>query len=145
MRNEVTRNAERGTSLRSKLILAGVAGLVGGTILAWLSVLIVQRELVPVLIGGRWAWAVFAFLLALSLAEIPLMVYGLRKIVATDTPGLDWAVVATNGTFVAFAAVYGGAFILLTGRIGWGLALCGLGLVRFGASLIFARPSDETA
>ncbi len=129
----------KGTPLRRKLLLAGVAGLVGGAILAWLSALIVRRELIPILIGGRWAGAVFAFLLALSLAEIPLMVYGLRKIVVTDTPGLDWAAAVTNSAFVAFAAVYGGAFILLTGRIGWGLALCGLGLVRFGASLIFAR------
>ena len=37
------------------------------------------------------------------------------------------------------AAVYGAPVLLLTGDLGWGLALCGLGLLRFVASQLFVH------
>jgi hypothetical protein len=75
---------------------------------------------------------------AFSLAEIPLMVLAMRRLVAErpENLGFTWGL---NSLYVFFAAVYGVPILFITGSSGWGLALCGLGLVRFATSLIFVR------
>ena len=73
-----------------------------------------------------------------SLAEIPVMVFALRRLLI-ERQGNRGVVLALNALYVFFAAVYGLPVLLLTGSLGWGLALCGLGAVRLASSLLFLR------
>jgi hypothetical protein len=71
-----------------------------------------------------------------AVAEIPMMIFAMRRLAAERMENRG-VVLGLNGLYVFFAAVYGVPVLLLTGSVGWGLTLCGLGLVRFGASLAF--------
>jgi hypothetical protein len=71
-----------------------------------------------------------------SVAEIPVMIFAMRRLVSEGLENRG-VVLALNALYVAFAAVYGVPVLLITGSIGWGLALCSLGLVRFVTSLVF--------
>jgi hypothetical protein len=73
-----------------------------------------------------------------SLAEIPVMVVALRRL-AVERAGNRGIVLGLNALYVFFAAVYGLPVLLLSGNLGWGLALCGLGVVRLASSLWFVR------
>jgi hypothetical protein len=75
---------------------------------------------------------------AFSLAEIPMMVMVMRRL-GVERPGNLGIVWGLNSLYVFFAAVYGLPVLLVTGSLGWGLALCALGLVRFATSLAFVR------
>jgi hypothetical protein len=73
-----------------------------------------------------------------SIAEIPMMIFAMRQLAAERLENRG-VVLGLNALYVFFAAVYGVPVLLLTGNIGWGLALCGLGLVRFVTSLAFVH------
>jgi hypothetical protein len=75
---------------------------------------------------------------AFSIAEIPMMIFALRRLAAERMEN-QGAVLGLNALYVFFAAVYAVPVLLLTGSVGWGLALCGLGLVRFLTSLAFVH------
>jgi hypothetical protein len=75
---------------------------------------------------------------AISLAEIPIMVFTMRRL-GVERPGNRRIVLGMNALYVFFAAVYGVPVLLLTGSLIWGLALCGLGVVRFTFSLVFVQ------
>lgn len=136
--------------LRRDLFLTGLGGLLLAALLAsgaaWLvSSGTLEPPLPYPLITGMFA-AVFC---AFSLAEIPLMVYTMRRLEIERRPesgGADQgnrpAVLGLNALYVCFAAVYGLPVILFTGNLGWGLALCSLAVVRLATSLLFvARPA----
>jgi hypothetical protein len=78
----------------------------------------------------------------LSLAEIPVMVFAMRHLLATQQ-GHHAFVLGLNVLFIFFAAVYGTPVLLLTGSLAWGWILCGLGLVRLAASQLFVREGSH--
>ena len=109
--------------------MLGGAALIGG------AVFLSQRTSLKPLVTGLGIWLLFAFLLLFSLAEIPMMVFGMRRI--TRRASARWLAVLTNASFTFFAALYAVPLILLTGRVWVGVALAGLGLVRFVSALCF--------
>jgi hypothetical protein len=128
-------------TLRSQLVLSGGLGLAGGAILIGGTLFLLWRmDLAPV-IAGLGTWVLLGFLLLFSLAEIPVMIFGMRQMIIAAS-GTRLAVL-TNGVFTSFAAVYAAPFLLLTGRVGIGLGLAGLGLVRFAGALLFV-PGRQT-
>jgi hypothetical protein len=137
-------------TLRRDLLLTGLGGLLLAALLAagaaWLVASHTLKPPLPwPLITGLLA-AIFG---AFSLAEIPLMVYAMRRLELERRPvvggvGRDnrAAVLGLNALYVFFAAVYGIPVMLFTGSLGVGLVLCSLALVRLAASLFFvARPA----
>jgi len=93
----------------------------------------------PLLPGAVFAWLLFLFFGAFALAEIPLMVFALRKMAREESPATRRVAVLLNGVFVFFAAVYALPNLLLAEtRFVWlGLALAATAFLRFGASLLF--------
>lgn len=119
--------------LRSRLALSGGLGLVGGAVLMGGALFLWQRTVQKPLVTGWGVWLLLAFLLAFSLAEMPIMIIGMRHMRSSQV-GLRLAVL-TNAAFIFFAAVYAVPFLLLTGRTGVGLALASLSLLRLAAAL----------
>ena len=128
-------------NLRQRMALSGMLGLAGCVLLAATASWLVAGDVIKIWLPVSWAALVLGLLLAaFSIAEIPLMVFAMRRLLV-ERPGNLRFVLGLNTLYVLFAAVYGIPLILLTGFVGWGLALCSLGLVRFVASLLFAVPS----
>ena len=124
---------------RRNLLLGGLAGLLSCALLSAAAVWLVLKEFVPPLIPFPAVTLLFALVFgAFSLAEIPMMVFTMRRLLV-ERQGNYGFVLGLNALYVFFAAVYGVPVLLLTGSIGWGLALCSLGLIRFVTSLIFVR------
>jgi len=131
--------------LRRELLFTGLGGLLLAALLAggaaWL---VASRTLKPPLPYPLITWLFAAAFGAFSLAEIPLMVYAMRRLEIERRPeasdgrrGNRPAVLGLNALYVFFAAVYGIPVLLFTGSLGWGLALCSLAVVRLAASLLF--------
>ena len=116
--------------MRRDLLIPGVISLlVAVGIYAGASTV---ASYLPTLFQGIGAVVVFVVLLAISLAEIPLMLYGLRQMArSSSTPRL--MLVGMYAIYVAFGSVYASIFVLLTGQIVWGLALAALCVVRFAS------------
>ncbi len=122
-------------TLRSRLALSGLVGVAGDVVLTGGAIFLIRRaELTPP-VAGLWTWALLGLLLLFSLAEIPLMTFGMRQMVGT--PSGARLAVWTNGAFTFFAAVYAVPFLLLTGRVGIGVAMAALCWVRFASALLF--------
>ncbi len=124
------------TRFRRHLLLSGTGGLLADGALAAVATWLTGSGTVPVLLP----YPMVALLLALvlggfSLAEVPMMVLAMRRLVAERRENVGF-VLGLNALFVFFAAVYGVPVLLLTGNLGWGLGLCGLGLGRLAASLL---------
>ena len=116
---------------RRNLMLAGVGGLLASMLLAVISTRLVTSGI----LGPPLPYRLVALLLAVvlggfSLAEIPMMIFTMRRLSAESTDN-HRVVAGLNALYVLFAAVYGVPVILLTGSVGLGLALCALSLVRF--------------
>jgi hypothetical protein len=99
------------------------------------AIFLLQRTGLRPLVTGWATWLLLALVLTFSLGEIPLMLFGMRQMVISNS-GKRLAVL-TNIAFTFFAAVYAVPFLLLTGRIGLGIVLAGLCLVRFVCALWF--------
>jgi hypothetical protein len=132
------------TSFRRNLLLTGIAGLVLCGALALMAVWFVGASIVR----PPFSHPVIALLLALilglvSIAEIPMMVFTLRRLVAERKGNNRGAVAGLHLLYVSFASIYGAPVILLTGNLLWGLVLCGLGLVRLLAGLAFIRETTS--
>jgi len=141
---------DRMDRLRRDLLLTGLGGLLLAALLAAVAAwLVTSGNLKPPLPHPLIASILGATFGAFSLAEIPLMVYALRRLEIERRPaaggaghGNRPAVLGLNALYVFFAAVYGIPVILATGSLGWGLGLCGLALVRLATSYILvARPA----
>ena len=121
--------------LRSRLALSGGLGVLGGVALTG-GALFLLGDLRPApLVSGIGIWLLLLFLLFFSLAEIPLMILGMRHMVKGASGGR--LVVVTNAAFTLFAAIYALPVLLLTTRVYIGLALAALSLVRFVGALLF--------
>lgn len=127
--------------LRSQLALSGALGVLGGAALIGGAVFLSQRTGLKPLVTGWGIWLLFGFLLLFSLAEIPLMVFGMRRLTRRAFAG--WLAALTNAAFTFFAALYAAPLILLTGRVWVGVALAGLGLVRFVSALWFVPDNQN--
>lgn len=126
------------TRFRRNLMLTGLGGLLACVLLAALSTWLVSSGVItPPLPPYRAVTILLVVILgAFSLAEIPMMVFAMGRL-AAEQRGSQRIVFGMNGFYVFFAAVYAVPVLLLTGSIGWGLALCGLGIARLFASLAF--------
>lgn len=125
------------------MIVSGLIGLACNFVVyvtvAWVTV----SGYVPVLLKG-WAGVIaLLFLLTVSLAEIPMMVFGLRKLTADPKRTSHGLLLATNAFYIFFAAVYASVLALLTGWPLAGAGLTALGLVRFASALAFVRLDKE--
>ena len=124
------------------LLISGVVGL-AGNLLFFLLVAWLQVQSVPVLVSGWLTLLPLLLCLGLSVAEIPLMIVGLRKIAADPKQTSSTLLAITNAFYVFFASVYAGMFVLLTGSIVVGAGLSALGGVRLLSSLLFVRTDVE--
>jgi len=122
---------------RRDLMLAGIAGLLASLLLAVVSTRLATFGILsPPLPYRSVALLLVVVLGGFSLAEIPIMIFTMRRLSAESTDN-HRVVAGLNALYVFFAAVYGVPVSLLTGSVGWGLALCALSLVRFVTSLAF--------
>jgi hypothetical protein len=124
---------------RARLLASGLAGL----LLAGLATGLGLGLLAAGVVKPPFSWLPLTLLLVailggFSLAEIPFMVFALRRL-AAERRGNAGAVLGLNALYVAFAAVYGLPVLLLTGDRAWGLLLCGLSLVRLVSSQLLVR------
>ncbi|HEX7588111.1 MAG TPA: hypothetical protein VF478_07340 [Anaerolineae bacterium] len=116
------------------LVISGLVGLLAGTVIYSSAGVAAQR--IPILLqGGAGPAIAFATFLLISLAEIPMMLFGLTHMVRSQTTP-RWLVIGTFMVFVMFAAVYASVFVLLTGEFAWGLVLTGISLVRFAGGAL---------
>jgi len=124
----------------SSLIITSLMGLVGAVILTVICLFITTMGyLPPLLVNPIFVGGLFAFFLALSLAEIPVMIFGLRYMVLSPNPKAHYAVGLTNFGYPLFAGVYAAVFILLTAYFWLGLLLGSLSIVRFITAAVFLR------
>jgi hypothetical protein len=119
--------------LRSRLALSGGLGVAGGAVLTGGALFLWWHVVQEPLVAGWGTWLLLTFLLVFSLAEIPIMIIGMRHMLGS--PSGRRLAILTNAAFTFFAAVYAAPFLLLTGRTGIGMALAGLSLVRLAGSL----------
>jgi hypothetical protein len=125
------------TQFRRNLMLTGLGGLLACVLLAALSTWLVSSGVITPPLPYRAVTILSVVIFgAFSLAEIPMMVFAMGRL-AAEQRGNRRIVFGMNGFYVFFAAVYAIPVLLLTGSVGWGLALCGLGIARFFASLTF--------
>jgi hypothetical protein len=128
---------------RLSLLLTGLGGLLACAVLTFAAAWSVVSGVIRAPLPYRALALVSALVLgAFSLAEIPMMVFAMRRLIA-DRPGNYPIVFGLNSVYVFFAAVYGVPILLLTGSLTWGLALCALGVVRFTTSLVLVRPPAQ--
>ncbi|MBI3913500.1 MAG: hypothetical protein HY327_04840 [Chloroflexi bacterium] len=118
--------------MKKDLSIGGIVGLLSGALIYfatnWLT-----KYLPSLLSGPPLVGIVFVGLLFIALAEMPLMVYALRKIVRGSS---GWIAAATFGFFVSFAFVYAAVFIFATGDEALGNWLAALGLARFASGVL---------
>jgi hypothetical protein len=124
------------------LLISGVVGL-AGNLLFFLLVVWLQVQVVPALVSGWFTLFPLYVCLGLSVAEMPLMIVGLRRLAADPKQTSSRLLALTNAFYVFFASVYAGMFVLLTGAIAVGAGLSALGGVRLISSLLFVRPEVE--
>jgi len=127
---------------RSSVVWTGLLGLFGGVLLTLLCAAVMIQGWIPVLISRPlFVWALFLFLVTLSVLEIPVMVFSMRRMADSPNPRAKYVVQVTNVAYVSFAAVYAAPFLLLTGasqlEIAAGLFLGSLCFVRFISSVVF--------
>ena len=124
---------------RRHLILAGIGGLLASLLLAAISAWVVTAGILISPLPYRPVTLLLAIILGgFSIAEIPVMIFAMRRLSA-ERPDNHRVVAGLNALYVFFAAVYGAPVSLLTGSVGWGLALCALSVARFVSSLVFVR------
>ena len=119
--------------MRRDLVVAGLVGLSIGAAVYFGAGAVASR--IPVLVRGDTGGAiVFAILLLISLAEMPMMLFGLRQMTRSPlTPRV--LLIGTYTIFVVFASVYASVFVLLTAEFALGLALAALCVARFASGV----------
>jgi hypothetical protein len=132
-----------GMTIRSRLVLSGGLGVLGGAALTGGALFLLRDLRAAPLVSGIGIWILLLFLLFFSLAEIPLMILGMRHMVKDASAG--GLVVVTNAAFTLFAAIYALPVLLLTTQVAIGLALAALSLVRFAGALLFVPGAQANA
>lgn len=130
---------------RTRAAISGGAGLAAALLAAGGCLLARRAWPVALLSHPLAAWGLFVFFGGIALIEIPVMVFGLRKLAAAQNTRAAAIAAAANGGFVFFAAVYALPNLLLTEtRFLWlGLLLAGTSFLRFGAGLLFLPQSGR--
>ena len=125
---------------RRSLALSGLAGLLTGALLTSGSLWLVASGTLSPPLPYRIVEIVLVIVLtAISLLEIPLMIFAIRRL-ASGSSGNNRRIAAViNGLFVLFAAVYAVPVSLLTGNMVWTLILSALCIIRFATSMAFVR------
>lgn len=129
--------------LRNRLVLSGGLGVAGGAALMGGAIFLLHRMSLRPLVTGVWAWLLLAFLLFFSVVEIPIMVFGMRHML--DNPWGKRLAILTNAAFTLFAVVYALPFLLLTAKVGIGVAMAGLSLIRFAGALWFVPGGQSSS
>ena len=120
--------------MRRGFVVAGLIGLVVGVAIYFGAGAVAAR--IPILIqGGIGAAVVFAILLAISLAEMPLMLFGLRQMARSQTTPRA-VLIGTYTVYVTFASVYASIFVVLTNEFAWGLVLAALCIARYASGVL---------
>ena len=129
--------------LRLNLLLSGLAGLVVSGLIAATSIWLVSSGTIPVLAPFPIVTLLLAVVLgAFSIAEIPMMVFLMRRLLI-ERPENRAVVFGLNVLYVLFASIYGAPVLLLTGSLGWGLALCSLSVVRLATSILWVPQGPD--
>lgn len=122
--------------MKRDIALSGFIGLLIGAVIFLAARWI--KHYVPSLVSSFSGTAiVFTILLSLALAEMPMMLFALRRMVRSPTTprGL---VAGTNTGYVMFASIYASIFVLITGDdyYSLGSVLAALGLLRFASGVL---------
>ncbi len=133
---------------RNSLISTGLTGLIGAIIITALSLFIVIGSWVsPLLSQPLYVWGLFLFLLFFSVAEIPVMIYAMRRLAASPNPRAKYVVMLTNTGYTLFAGVYAVPFILLAGQssleLTSGALLGALTFIRFISAITFIPDAKQ--
>jgi hypothetical protein len=134
---------------RRSIITTGLIGLGGAVLLAAASIWVMLQGWIPPLLSQpQYVWGIFLFLLAFSLLEIPVMIFSMRRMIASINPRAKYVVMATNAGYTLFAGVYAVPFILLAGHswleLGSGALMAALSFVRFFTSMVFLPYGKQT-
>ena len=114
--------------------MAGLLGLLAGGVIYWGAGALAQH--IPILLqGGPGVAIAFAILLLISLAEMPMMLFGLRHMARSPTTPRGF-MIGTFAAFVMFAAIYASVFVLISGELVWGMVLAALCLVRYAGGAV---------
>lgn len=125
--------------LRRNLVLSGLGGLLACGLVAGISAWLVISGTLEVLLPFPMVTLLLVLIFGgFSVAEIPIMVFAMRRLLV-ERQGNYGFVLGLNALFVFFAAIYGAPVLLVTGSLGWGLALCCLGIIRLIASLLLVQ------
>ena len=125
---------------QDKIIISGGLGLLTSLLITAITFLIRYRWWPIALFNNPLiAWLMFLMFGGISLIEIPVMIYGLRKILNSNKPSTVNIALLTNGVFVSFTVIYALPNLLLTNinLIWMGLVLTAFSFIRFGTSIIF--------
>ena len=122
--------------MKRDIILSGICGLILGLLIFFFANCL--KNLIPTLISDFVGTLVlFVNVLFIALAEIPVMLFAMRRMSLRDT--LSRKIIALVFlAYVSFASVYASIFVLLSdpNYSYFGLVLLGLGLVRFASGII---------
>lgn len=125
------------TRFRFNLLLAGLGGLMFGGLLSAISAWLISSGIIrPPLSHPAVTFITVLVFGGFSLAEIPLMVYAMRRLIL-ERPSNHRIVLGINALYVFFAAIYSVPVFLLAGNKTWGLIVCSFGLARLVTSLVF--------
>ena len=132
----------RQTVKRTEVVVSGGIGLAGSLMVTVVSISIRTWWFPSVssLLGAPLiAWSTFFFCLLLALLEIPLMIYGLRKVAESKSSSTPLVIRLGNGIFVLFPVIYALPNLLLTNPalIWLGGVIAASSLLRFVGSVIF--------
>ena len=126
---------------RINIALTGLLGLIGAAAVTVFCVMVITQGWIPIIISSSWViLGMFLFLALFSVAEIPVMIFGMRRILDSPNPRAKALVLITNAGYTFFAAVYAAPFILLTGNLWAGATLAALSLVRFISAVTILPP-----
>jgi hypothetical protein len=117
-------------AFRRDAALSGAAGILFGAFI-YLIAARIGEMLGPLMPFRDAAFVLFLLLFAISVVEMPVMLFGLRHMRAAK---MNNALIhGLNTIFVAFAAVYAGIQVILFGESNLSLLLVGLSLARWAA------------
>ena len=132
----------RVTLTRRNITLAGGVGVIAG-IIAIAAIIAFRPAEWPALLAPYPIvhWAIFVFLGGISLAEMPLMIFTLRKLIADNVSPVVILLIVV--AFVFFAGVYALPNLLLTEKLWMGITLSMLIFLRWILSVIFLHIEEK--
>lgn len=134
------------TVSRNSVALAGAGGLVPAALILAGGFFAAQAWIPAPLLPQIWAgWGLFALFGAISLAEIPVMIFGLRKLAAGHGSAAQWGALGGVAVFVLFAAVYALPNLLLGAKsLRWmGVAIGAGSVLRYIAAVMFVPKAQN--